>query len=228
MSFFKTATLYDSNMKKFKLSDSLQALGFYVVIMVTYYLMGRIQVTTGIYLGTPLSIIFILIPIFICRKSLTTIGLNRENLKEGILAGLVIGIIFLTAYTIIPGIIAQRSLLPLSAIAYNIFYYFVIISFQEELAFRGFIQPRLYPLTKKEWITILLGSILFVLMHYPYQMAAREMTFLEYFPIFISNAPFQFLWHFVCTWLYRKYGNIFASTILHGVVDMSIGIFMSL
>ena len=47
----------------------------------------------------------------------------------------------------------------------------------------------------------------------------------EYWPQFIASAPFQLLWHYVCTWLYRRYGNIFGSTVMHGCVDMSMGIF---
>ena len=135
------------------------------------------------------------------------------------------GIIFILSYAIIPGIIAGSTLLPAKEIVYNIFYYFIIIAFEEELSFRGFIQPRLYPLLKKEWITLIIGGILFVFMHYPFQMAARGMSFIEYFPLFIAGAPMQFIWHFVFSWLYRRFGNIFGGTILHGFIDMSMGIF---
>ena len=68
--------------------------------------------------------------------------------------------------SIIPGIIAHRELLPVNEIAYYIFYYFFIIGFSEEISFRGFIQPRLFPALKKEWLTILMGGLLFVFKHY--------------------------------------------------------------
>ena len=89
----------------------------------------------------------------------------------------------------------------------------------------GFIQPRLYPLVKREWLAVLFGGLLFVFMHYPYQMAARGMTAAQYWPQFIASAPFQFFWHLIFTTLYRRYGNIFGSTVLHGLVDLSGGIF---
>ena len=44
-------------------------------------------------------------------------------------------------------------------------------------------------------------------------------------PLFISNAPMQLLWHLAFTWLYRRYGNLYGSAVLHGCVDMCSGIF---
>ncbi|WP_420314783.1 type II CAAX prenyl endopeptidase Rce1 family protein [Butyrivibrio fibrisolvens] len=35
----------------------------------------------------------------------------------------------------------------------------------------------------------------------------------------------QLVLHYVFTWLYRRYGNIFGATILHGCVDMTMGLF---
>ncbi len=64
-----------------------------------------------------------------------------------------------------------------------------------------------------------------MLMHMPFQMARRGMGLAEYWPTFIANAPMQFVWHLVCTWLYRRYGNIFGCAVLHGLVDLSMGIF---
>ena len=130
-----------------------------------------------------------------------------------------------TISTIIPGISSGAKLLPLKKIASNVIYFFVVIALSEEISFRGFIQPRLYPLVKREWLAVLFGGILFVFMHYPYQMAARGMTAAQYWPQFIASAPFQFFWHLVFTTLYRRYGNIYGSTVLHGLVDLSGGIF---
>ena len=44
-------------------------------------------------------------------------------------------------------------------------------------------------------------------------------------PDFIVHDTFQFFWHLVFTMLYRRYGNIYGSTVLHGLVDLSGGIF---
>ena len=216
---------YTAQLKSFRLRDTYTALGYYVLIMVIYWFMGKIMSDTGKYLGVPVNILIMLIAVLICLKDLSRTGLSRRNLRLSLIVAAAIGTAFLLAITVIPGIISHSKLLPLGRIAYNIFYYFVIIALSEEISFRGFIQPRLYPLVKNEWLTILIGGILFVFMHYPFQMAMRGMTFSQYWPQFIANAPMQLIWHLAFTELYRKYGNIFCSSVLHGFVDMSMGIF---
>ena len=216
--------LYLELLHGFTITDTLTALGYYALIMIVYYGLGLLVAKTGKYFGVLASIILMLIPLLICRRR-AEIGLSRRNLKRSLIVSSAIGLLFLLAFTIIPGVVTQAQLLPLKEIVSNLFYYFIIIGLSEEISFRGFIQPRLYPLVKREWLMILLGGILFVFMHYPFQMAARSMTFTEYWPQFAENAPFQFLWHLAFTELYRRYGNIFGSSVLHGFVDMSMGLF---
>ena len=221
---FKADKEYLENMQSYTFKDSFIALAFYAFDLVALYVVGRIYSASGNYYGGLLAILTIVIVLLLVRLRWAKVGLSWQNVFPSIVTGLFMGIIFILSYTIIPGIIAGLTLLPASAIAYNIFYYFVIIAFEEELSFRGFIQPRLYPLFKKEWITLIIGGILFVFMHYPFQMAARGMSFTQYFPLFIAGAPMQFVWHLVFSWFYRRYGNIFGGTILHGFIDMSMGI----
>lgn len=211
-------------LKSFAMRDALTAIGYYVIFMLVLYFTGYIASNNGKYLGAYASLILMLIPVMLCRK-LSTIGINRRNLLKSLIVSSVIGILFLLVYTIIPGIMTHKKLLSTKKIVSNLVYYFAIIGLSEEIGFRGFIQPRLFPLVKKEWLMILIGGVLFVLMHYPFQMAARGMTLFEYWPLFIENAPFQFLWHIIFSLLYRRYGNIFGSTLLHCCVNMSEGIF---
>ena len=216
---------YRERLERYTLRDALAALLYYLGILAAYYAMGRALVLTGRYYGVPVNLILMLIPVLLCRGRMASIGLSPRNLRPALVASGLIGGVFLLAYTIIPGIVRGAKLLPLKTIAYNVFYYFVVIGLSEEISFRGFIQPRLYPLLKREWLVVLVGGVLFVGMHYPFQMAARNMTFGEYWPLFISNAPMQLLWHLAFTWLYRRYGNLYGSAVLHGCVDMCSGIF---
>ena len=208
----------------FTITDTMVALGYYALIMIVYYGLGLLVAKTGKYYGVLVSIILMLIPLLICRRR-AEIGLSGRNLKRSLIVSGILGMLFLLTFTVIPGIVMQAQLLPLKEIVSNLFYYFVIIGLSEEISFRGFIQPRLYPLAKREWLMILLGGILFVFMHYPFQMAARNMSFVEYWPQFATGAPIQFLWHLVFTGLDRRYGNIFGSSVLHGFIDMSMGLF---
>ena len=191
-------------LNSFALRDTAIALGYYLLILVVYYILGWVKATSGEYYGVPASIALMLIPGLICRRT-SALGLSKRNLKPSLIVSGIIGILFLLVTTVIPGILSHTKLLPLKEIAANIFYFFIIIGLSEEISFRGYIQPRLFPLVKREWLAILLGGVLFVFMHYPYQMAARNMSFTGYWPHFIANVPFQFLWHLVFTGLYRRY-----------------------
>ena len=221
---FRTDDSYREQLKKYSYTDTLIAIGYYVLILIVYYVMGLLVANTGRYLGVPVSIILMLIPLIICRR-LLPVGLANRNLKRSLIVSGLIGLVFLLSYTIIPGILGGLSFLPWNKILGNLIYYFVIIGLSEEISFRGFIQPRLFPVVKREWLMILVGGVLFVMMHYPFQMAARNMTFTQYWPQFIASAPFQLLWHLAFSQQYRRYGNIYGSSVLHGCVDMSMGIF---
>ena len=221
---FRADPHYLDILHSFTVPDALMALGYYLVILIVYYCTGSIMARTGKYYGVFVNIALMLIPVMICRK-MSSIGLCKRNLKRSLLVSGMIGILFLLISTIIPGISSGAKLLPLKKIASNVIYFFVVIALSEEISFRGYIQPRLYPLVKREWLAVLFGGILFVFMHYPYQMAARGMTAAQYWPQFIASAPFKFFWHLVFTILYRRYGNIYGSTVLHGLVDLSGGIF---
>ena len=221
---FRADLHYLDILHSFTVPDALMALGYYLVILIVYYCTGSIMARTGKYYGVFVNIALMLIPVMICRK-MSSIGLCKRNLKRSLLVSGMIGILFLLISTIIPGISSGAKLLPLKKIASNVIYFFVAIALSEEISFRGYIQPRLYPLVKREWLAVLFGGILFVFMHYPYQMAARGMTAAQYWPQFIASAPFKFFWHLVFTILYRRYGNIYGSTVLHGLVDLSGGIF---
>ena len=221
---FRADPHYLDILHSFTVPDALMALGYYLVILIVYYCTGSIMARTGKYYGVFVNIALMLIPVMICRK-MSSIGLCKRNLKRSLLVSGMIGILFLLISTVIPGISSGAKLLPLKKIASNVIYFFVAIALSEEISFRGYIQPRLYPLVKREWLAVLFGGLLFVFMHYPYQMAARGMTAAQYWPQFIASAPFKFFWHLVFTILYRRYGNIYGSTVLHGLVDLSGGIF---
>ena len=221
---FKRLFLFPDN-EKFEIKDTIIALVYYCFILVALYFVGRIYYSTGKYWGSYMNAIIMLIPVILCFKNLSKTGITKKNLLPALLWGSAIGVIVLMSICIVPGIIHHWRVMPGSKILNYFFYYFIIIALSEEISFRGFIQPRLFPVFKKEWLVILVGGILFVLMHYPFQMTMRGMSFADYWPYFISGAPFQFLWHLAFTFLYRKFGNIWGGTMLHGFVDMSQGIF---
>ena len=222
---FAADPVYREQMEGYTQKDSVLALAYWVLWMAVYYFMGQVMARTGQYYGNIVNIGLMLVAVVLCIRKLSSIGITLRNLKPSLLMGLVIGTVVLLAIGIVPGIMSGASLLPFGKILSNVFYYVIIIGLAEEIGFRGFIQPRLYPLLKKEWLTVIVGGVLFVLMHIPFQMGARGMSFAEYWPTFIANAPIQFFWHLVSTWLYRRYGNIAGAALFHGMLDLSMGIF---
>ena len=217
-------TTYYDNLYSYTKRDSLVALAYYVALLLACYGTGHYLAATNytVNLSIPVSVVFALIPVVICRHSLSKIGICRNNLKPSLLAACAIGSAYLFLVAILPGIREHRQLLPIARIAYNVFYYFILIGFIEEIQFRGFIQPRLFPLFKREWLTTLMGGILFAFMHIPFQMFARQMSFGELLSEHIIGTM---LYSFFFTYLYRRYGNIFCLSVLHGFIDLALGIF---
>lgn len=216
---------YMDQLRSYTVTDTIIAVIFYFLIMVVYYYMGLISASTGVYYGDIVNISIIVIAIILCLKNLSKTGISSRNLLKSICISSIIGIIWLVSFSIVPNLQAGYRFLPLNTIINNAVYYFVIIAFSEEVSFRGFIQPRLYPVLKKEWLVYLVGGIMFVLMHYPFQMTVRGMSFMEYLPFFLAGAPMQLVLHYAFTWMYRRYGNIFGAAIWHGCVDMTMGLF---
>lgn len=218
-------TTYYDNLYSYTKRDSLVALAYYVALWLACYGTGYYLAASNytINLGIPVSVVLALIPVVICRHSLSKVGICRNNLKPSLLAACAIGSAYLFLVAILPGIREHRQLLPIPRIAYNVFYYFILIGFIEEIQFRGFIQPRLFPLFKREWLTTLMGGILFAFMHIPFQMFARQMSFWE--ALAHRSVVGTILLTFLHTYLYRRYGNIFCPAVLHGFLDLAHGIF---
>ena len=225
-SFLAADPVYREQMESYTLKDTALALVYYALFMAAYYWMGREMTRTGNYWGEPVSAVAMLIPVLLCVKKLSGLGITLRNLKPSLLWGAAIGTVYLGLFCVIPQLSSGGQLKPARQILYNVYYYFIIIGLCEEIGFRGFIQPRLFPLFKKEWPAVIVCGVLFTLMHIPFQMTMRNMTLAEYWPRFIENAPLQFGMHFVFTWVYRRYGNIFGGTVLHGLIDMCSGLFM--
>ena len=151
--FLAADPVYREQMEHYTLKDMAAALIYYALFMAAYFWMGREQARTGRYLIEAGNLILALIPVLLCVKHLSHVGITLRNLKPSLLMGAAIGLVFLAAWTVIPGIVSGAKLLPAGKILYNVFQYFIVIGLCEEIAFRGFIQPRLFPALKKEWLT---------------------------------------------------------------------------
>lgn len=227
--FFKTDESYREQLDKYDKLDSMLAILYFVLFMAAYYFMGCIMREKGIYLGLYCNAVLALVPIGIVllrKQKLSSLGLTGGKIKQAVLFSGVLGVLFLAIGGILPGVLAGAELNQLTVILYNIFYYFIIIGLVEEIAFRGFIQTRIYGLIKNDIAAVLVTAVMFALMHIPFQMAVYQMGPGQYFmTVFLGNMPFLILWHIVFNFMQRKFNSIYGNTVFHGFMDLCTGLF---
>ncbi len=108
-SFLAIDPVYREQMEHYTLKDMAAALIYYALFMVAYFWMGREQARTGRYLIEAGNLILALIPVLLCVKHLSHVGITLRNLKPSLLMGAAIGLVFLAAWTVIPGIISGAA-----------------------------------------------------------------------------------------------------------------------
>lgn len=89
----------------------------------------------------------------------------------------------------------------------------------EELAFRGYLQTRMYGLIKRDGLAIIVVAFMFSIMHIPFQMAVNNKNVLEFISGNITLLIFTFIYHVVFNMIHRKYNNIAGNTLFHGFMN---------
>lgn len=225
---FKTDESYNAQVIEYERKDTLSAIVVWGVFMGTYYIMGQLYANKGVYLGVPVNIVlasFCIALILLKKEKITTIGFSKNNAVKSIVLGGILGILIVIG-NIVMNVVWGRQLDQIRSIMANLVYYMLVISLVEEIIFRGYIQTRIYGLVKKPLFAIILGGILFMLMHIPFQMGYAKMGLFAYIQWNWATLIFTFIWHVVFDFLYRKYNTIYASTIFHGLMDWANYLFL--
>jgi len=227
--FFAADQNYREDLLQYSKIDAGIAFIFYAVYMGAYYWMGRLYAEQQIYRGVSCNLLlaFVCLLLVLARKhKLNTVGLTGYKLKKAVVAGSLFGIAVILFGHILPRVVLGKALILNSRFLYQVFYYFIVIGFTEELIFRGYIQTRLYGMIQNDFAAIAVGSVMFSLMHIPFQMGMANMQFFE----FISNNVTWLLlllgWHIVFNFLYRKYSSILTGTLFHGFLDLGNSLFL--
>jgi membrane protease YdiL (CAAX protease family) len=134
--------------------------------------------------------------------------------------GAVIGLIIAVGATIIPALLSGGRWVGLASTLWYFFYMLTNIAFVEELLLRGYIQTRLYGAIKSDIAAVIVGGVLFMGMHIPFQLYNRSGGDIVEF--FVTNALWlitAFIMHLVLNLLYRKYNSLTAPTICHFVIN---------
>lgn len=220
---FASDPSYKNMTSNYNTIDAFIAIGLYIIIMMSYLGMGIFQAKTGINLGIYVSVALmaLCIVLVIARKQkLDTIGLTKNHFIKALLTGFVAGACF-SLLNIIPAIQSGGKWTS-SGLLVNIFYYLVIIGLQEEILFRGYIQPRLYGIIKSDALAVILGGIMFATMHIPYQMYNRGIgNFIDFVTSNYVWLILTFMWHTVFNYLYRRFNSLTAPTVAHWLMNLS-------
>lgn len=226
--FFQTDESYQKEVSRYGIIDGMIAIALYLVLMTLYYGMGLYQAKTNIYLGDPVSLFLIALCILIVilrKDGIKSLGFRKKYAKKSIIMGLILGILIVLGNVAV-GITNGNTFAPVGTILLKFFYYLIIISLTEEVIFRGYIQSRIFGLVHNNALATILVAIMFVLSHIPYHLSVSKMNLVQFCQ---SNALWfvsVFILHLVFTYLYRKYNSIFASTIVHALMDWSNDLFV--
>ncbi|PKM90982.1 MAG: hypothetical protein CVU87_00245 [Firmicutes bacterium HGW-Firmicutes-12] len=228
INFFNTDESYKEQVAEYQKKDTMMAIVVWGIVMVTYYFMGQLYANKGVYLGIQVNMVLAILCIWFIllrKQKITTIGFTKGNAVKSIILGSVLGVLIVIGNNVI-NIVEGSQLAPLQSIAKNFIYYMLVISLVEELIFRGYIQTRIYGLVKKPILAIILGGILFMLIHIPFKMGQAKMGLFTYLQLNWITLIFTFIWHVIFDFLYRKYNTIYAPAIFHGLMDWANYLFL--
>ncbi|NLD26920.1 MAG: CPBP family intramembrane metalloprotease [Acholeplasmataceae bacterium] len=203
--------------------EAASALIVWILWLIILAMMGILYRNNLRYFGDGIYFAFaiaLFVYVLLIGRKPGSLGLTFRKLKESCILGAVLALIILIIQIVI-GLVEGRGLTKLSTLAYNFFYYFIQIALVEEIIFRGFIQTRLFGFKKNGILTILLGAVLFMSIHLPFQIIYSGVPFFTYLANNYITLLFTMLWHVVFYYLYARFDNLAAPVIFHTFMDWS-------
>jgi len=151
------------------------------------------------------------------KENLSSIGFGKEKIKSSLLLGFICGLVSIVMLCLVP-LINNGEFAPLSNIAYMLVYQLVLIAFADEVIFRGYLQTRLYGIVKSDASAILLGALLFSLMHFlTWIILVGTETFfsISTWPVFL----FWFSMHIIYNFVYKRSGVLYGIILFHSLLN---------
>jgi len=208
---------YKDEVSKYQKKDAIIAICFWAGLMILYAAAGIISKSVSYIPSVAVTIVLLAVCAFIVLRKggrISSIGFSSKNALPSLVVGLMCAIIPLILLNgFLPAVIYGWKLEPIGYLLYQFFYSLVAVAFVEEVLFRGYIQTRLYGIIKGNITSILMGALLFMLMHIPFQFAYSGMGILG--QMFFLNLAFTFMFHIVLNLIYIKYNVIYGAILLH-------------
>ncbi|MDR1687583.1 MAG: CPBP family intramembrane metalloprotease [Clostridiales bacterium] len=210
--------------------EAVLAVGLYICVIVLYLAAGYIGMISGSNLiaifANVLLAAMVLVIIRIRKQKFSTVGFTLSHFKRSLIIGAVAGLILSICANIIPTILSGGQWMGFDSIPWNFFYMLVIIAFIEELVFRGYIQTRLYGAIKSDAAAVIVGSVLFMGMHIPFQLFNRnDGNLIDFFAANSFWLLTTLVMHLLFNFLYRKYNSLISPTICHFLVNFGSTLF---
>lgn len=164
----------------------------------------------------------VLLLLAVKKQGVETVGLKGGNIRLSLILGIVLAAILFFCNCLSNLIFEDQVFIPFKMILIYVIYFFTV-GLCEEVIFRGYILTRLYGITRNVYIDILLSGILFVLMHFPFRMAAYGLSFFE----LVANIPYMadlFVTSLVFSFIRVKSDSLYGTIIPHWISDLSYSI----
>jgi len=223
---FSTNESYKQMVISYNKTDGVLAICFFVTCMVLLYLTGWVLVQFDVLLNSIYGLVTIFLALMLVRgrkQSVQTVGITKANIFRSSLVGIILSVPFVI-FAVIPRLTEITHPIQPLYVLYSIFFYLIVVSFGEEVVYRGYIQPRLHGLIKNNFLAVALGGIMFSIMHIPFQSALYYFHNGQLWPSWIT--PLQLLlwfgWHIVFNEIYRKYNSLAGPVILHFFMNFTI------
>lgn len=223
--------MYKEQISKYQKKDSFSAIALWFIVMVLYTAAGLWG--HRLFNSFVNSIITNIIAAAIClalvrlkKEPLSSVGLrlSGKNLLPSLGFGLLLSLIALIFnFGILPALMESWPLAPLGNLLINFVYQLIIIAFTEELIFRGYIQTRLYGLFKNNIAALLMGALLFSLMHVPFQLISGGRTFNLEFIIWLFILLFM---HLLFNLIYIRHHLLWGGVVFHAFHNITGNIFI--
>lgn len=221
---------YKEQIKKYDYKDGLLAIALFLIFAVVLALLGlydkhtETTIIESRLIGTAANFllgIIVIVFLKLRKQSLSTIGLKGGRIKLSFILGGCLAVVLIFFNCVSNILFCGYHFVEIQQIIVNLLF-FLSVGFGEEVVFRGYIGTRIYAFTKNIPIALIVTGLLFLLMHFPYRMAAYDISIIS----LLTNVRYMadlFITHCILSYIYLKTNSIYGSILPHWMSDLAYG-----
>ena len=230
-----TVQSYKTEVAKYGKKDAVIALCYVVYVCVMLFFidsiaagiitaMGVAGTHTGVLVYNTVVALPMVIPCFVIvlarKEKLSSIGIHKQHLWAALRLGLLFSAfaILLTYRGFLPGLLQGGQLQSFSMIMFWLLCTAILAAW-EDVVFSGYVQTRLYGLVKQDILAVLIGALLFAVMHLPSRIAFSGAAAFNSFLLLETGG--WIIMHTIHNLLFRKYFSIVPVILVHTFVNLA-------